>query len=115
MNNPFGISDKSYNILIDALRRFPEVKEVIIFGSRAKGNYKNGSDIDLAIKGNDSSPLLAMNINGYLNETLPTPYFVDVVDYNSLTNIDLKSHIDRVGLLFYKIENRKEGKLIQQG
>ncbi|MEW5845474.1 MAG: nucleotidyltransferase domain-containing protein [Bacteroidota bacterium] len=47
----FGISEKSYLLIIDVLKSYPEVEAAIIFGSRAKGNYKNGSDIDLALIG----------------------------------------------------------------
>jgi predicted nucleotidyltransferase len=72
-----------------------------LFGSKAKGNYKKGSDIDLAIKGENCSPALALHIQGFINEELPVPYMVDVIDYTSLTHKELKEHIDRVGLTFY--------------
>ncbi len=80
----------------------PAIEKVILFGSRAKGNYKDGSDIDLAILGKNCTPSLAMEINVKLNEGLPIPYFVDVIDYLSLQHPDLKEHIDRVGIEFYK-------------
>ena len=47
----YGLSDQVITKIIDVFTKFPEVKEVILYGSRAKGNYKRGSDIDLAIKG----------------------------------------------------------------
>lgn len=47
-----GITDKSFHLLINTFSSYPEVEQVIIFGSRAKGNFKKGSDIDLTIKGN---------------------------------------------------------------
>jgi len=102
MSNPFGISDKSNKILLETFSKYQEIDEVIIFGSRAKGNYKKGSDIDIAIKGQKSSAKLAMDIKGILNEEAPIPYYVDVVDYNSLNQPELKEHIDRVGKVFYK-------------
>lgn len=49
--NPFGISDKSYKLIYNTFTKIPDVEEVIVFGSRAKGTFKNGSDIDFAIKG----------------------------------------------------------------
>ena len=100
--NTFGITEKSYQLLLNAFIKFEEVEQVILFGSRAKGNYKKGSDIDLAIKGKNSSPSLALNLKAYLNEELPIPYFVDVIDYNSLNYQELKEHINRVGKPFYK-------------
>lgn len=104
MNNIFGISDNSFNLILETFKNFPEVEEAVIFGSRAKGNFKKGSDIDIAIMGKNSSPELALKINGYLNETLSIPYFVDVVDYATITQLELKEHIDRVKTLLYKKE-----------
>jgi predicted nucleotidyltransferase len=101
MSNDFGISDLSYTLLLEAFKRYGQVEEVILFGSRAKGNYKKGSDIDLAIKGKNCTASLALDIKGYINEELAIPYMVDVVDYNSLTHTELKEHIDRMGIVFY--------------
>ncbi len=100
--NTFGISEKSYNLIIEAFIKNAEIETVILFGSRAKGNYKRGSDIDLALKGKNTSPTLALNVSAHLNEELPIPYFVDVLDYNTIDNEDLKAHIDRVGVMFYE-------------
>jgi uncharacterized protein len=102
MNNPFGISDKSYALLLEALAKQPQIEEVIIFGSRAKGNYKKGSDIDFAIKGVNCTAGIALSLKAYINEELPIPYMVDVIDYNSLNHKELKEQIDRIGQLFYQ-------------
>ena len=101
MNN-FGISDKSYQLILSAFSKFPEVEKVKVFGSRAKGNYKNGSDIDLAISGENCTNKTAMNLNGLLNEEIPVPYHIDVVCYNQLKHAELKEHIDRVGIICYE-------------
>ena len=98
----FGITDPSWKLLQETFRSYPQVEEVILFGSRAKGNYSNGSDIDLAIKGEECSKSLALNLQTYMNEVLPIPYMVDVVDYESLDHRELRDHIDRVGKLFYR-------------
>ncbi|MDX2189673.1 MAG: nucleotidyltransferase domain-containing protein [Bacteroidota bacterium] len=100
--NDFGISTKSYDEILKAFTRFPEVEEVIIFGSRAKGNYKKGSDIDLAIKGKNCNSVTALNIATMLNEEIPIPYHVDVVALDDLNHLELKEHILRVGKLFLK-------------
>lgn len=102
MMNRFGISEKSFKLLLEALTKYPQVEEAIIFGSRAKGNSKKGSDIDLAIRGAQCSALLALTLQSYFNEELPIPYMVDVLDYNSLNHQELKAHIDRVGVKFYQ-------------
>ncbi len=100
----FGISEKSFRLIIDVLKRFDEVDSVVIFGSRAKGNYRNGSDIDLALKGDRITPKIILDISGILNEQLPIPYHVDVVNYNCINVPELKEHIDRIGKEFYRKE-----------
>lgn len=99
--NQFGISDRSWTLLQETFRNQPQVKEAIIFGSRAKGNFRRGSDIDLAIKGEECTKELALELQAYMNEVLPIPYKIDVIDYHSLDHHDLREHIDRVGKLFY--------------
>ena len=95
---------------MNAFAAFPQIERVVIFGSRAKGNFRQGSDIDLAIFGKDCSPGIAMDLHSKLNENTPIPYFVDVVDYNSLQQPGLKEHINRVGKVMYVAsEVRKNG------
>lgn len=101
--NQFGISEKSFIMLLETFAKYPQIEEVIIFGSRAKGNYKKGSDIDLAIKGIACNASLALDLRAYINQELPVPYMVDVIDYYSLQHPELKDHIDRVGVVFYKL------------
>ncbi len=100
-NNKFGIYNKSYDLIIATLKLYPEIEKAIIFGSRAMGNYKKGSDIDIAISGNDVSFETTIRLKGQLNDSSPIPYFVDVVDYHSITSEDLKKHIDKFGIIFY--------------
>jgi len=69
-----------------------------LFGSRAKGNYKTGSDLDLAIKGDRITYEITARFADCLNEEKPVPYFFDVVHYEAIANPMLKSHIDRVGI-----------------
>ena len=47
----YGLLDRNLKFILEAISKYPEIEEVIIFGSRAMGNYKKGSDIDLALKG----------------------------------------------------------------
>ncbi len=96
--NPFGISDKSYQILQQYFARKPNIEKVVIFGSRARGTCRNGSDIDLALFGTD---LDEIRIKTEL-EYLPTPYMYDVLDYQKLEKAELKNHIDTIGKIFYQ-------------
>ena len=99
--NEFGITEKSYGLIQETFLKYPDIEEVLVFGSRAMGNYKTGSDIDLAIKGKNASNKIAWDVSGYLNEVLPIPYYIDVVYYEGLTNQEFKEHIDRHGKLCY--------------
>ncbi len=110
MNNTFGISDPSFNCICDTIKKFDDVERAVIFGSRAKGSHKKGSDIDIAIYGSQLKNITAINLLGKLNEEVPIPYFVDVVAPQFTDNIELVKHIERVGIKFY--ENVKRSKEI---
>jgi len=95
----YGLSMANGKRIIDILSRFAEVREAVLFGSRAKGNYKPGSDIDLAVKGPVSKDTLSALLTAFEDSLLP--YFVDVVIYEHITNEALREHIDRVGATVY--------------
>lgn len=103
MNDVFGLSISDIDVIIGILEAYPEINEVIIFGSRAKETYKKGSDIDIALKGMKLEPIVSQ-IAGKLNEETTLPYYFDVVDYESIGSSNLKDHIDRVGIVLYKTE-----------
>ena len=96
------IPEKTLALLKKTLAQFPEIEEAIIFGSRSMNTAKKGSDIDIAIKGKLVTTNTVIKLHGYLEEELSTPYFFDVVDYQTLSNENLKKHIDEEGENFYK-------------
>lgn len=96
----FGLPDKTIEMIKNLFYSYSEISEVKIFGSRAKGNYKSGSDIDLAIFGNVDEKLLR-HIAFELDE-LSTPYKFDVLNYNTIDNEALKQNVDKCGKLLYK-------------
>ncbi|WP_195670214.1 nucleotidyltransferase family protein [Bacteroides intestinalis] len=98
--NKYGISATNGKRITDILSQYAEVQESILFGSRAKGNFKPGSDIDLAVKGPVSKDTLSALLTAFEESLLP--YFVDVVIYEHITNEALREHIDRVGISIYK-------------
>jgi predicted nucleotidyltransferase len=97
-----GLTPKTYLLLMQTFETYPEIEKVILFGSRAKGNYKKGSDIDLVIKGERVTPRLLLQINAILNERLPIPYFIDVLSFSQIYNPSLLDHINRVGKVIYE-------------
>lgn len=96
-----GLSKEDVEKIKEVLKKFPEIEEAVIFGSRALKTQKKGSDIDLALKGKLDHSLVA-KIKGKLEEDIPLPYFFDVVDYPSINNTDLRNHIDQHGDIFYR-------------
>lgn len=73
------------------------ISKVILFGSRAKGTHSNGSDIDLAIKGNNLTINDILDISIELDD-LSLPYKFDLIIYDRITEPALKEHIDSVGI-----------------
>ena len=93
----FGLSQRTINEIKTYFENKSEIEKAVIFGSRAKGNYTTGSDIDFALWTNGNISQILSDL-----EDLPTPYKFDIVDYKNLTNEKLKNNIDNNGILFYK-------------
>jgi len=98
----YGLQQRDINSIIKASEELPEIEEVVLFGSRAIGNFKKASDIDLAIKGIAVNDITVKRLSARLNEELPLPYFFDVVHYESIGNPDFVGHIDRIGKVIYR-------------
>ena len=98
MKNKFGLLNADVEKIISAIKKQPKVQSALIFGSRAKGNFKPGSDVDLVLKGNELDFGIVNQISYWLNEETSMPYKFDVLDYKSISETDLVEHIDRVGI-----------------
>ncbi len=96
-----GLSRKNISQIRRVFERFEEVKEAVLYGSRAKGNYKPGSDIDIALKGEKLNLRLLNKIDFDLDE-LFLPYTFDISIYDHISNKDLVAHIQRVGKILYQ-------------
>lgn len=97
----YGLKQRDLDYLIKALEQFAEIEKAIIFGSRAKGNYKPASDLDIVVKGEKIADNTILKLLDLLEEELPLPYFIDVLHYEKINNKELKEHIDRMGKVFY--------------
>ena len=86
---------------MQALKRFPEIEEAVMFGSRAMGHAKKGSDVDMAVKGSKVTPETLLRLKSFLDEELPLPYLFDLVHYESIQNPEFKTHIDSFGKKIY--------------
>jgi uncharacterized protein len=97
----FGLTEKLLKLIREALAQFPEIEQAIFFGSRSMGNSKNGSDVDIAIKGRGVTVSTVTSLHRILEQDLPLPYLFDIVHYERITNSDLKEHIDQHGQQLY--------------
>ena len=97
----FGLKKGDIEVLQDVFGRFPKIKRVVILGSRAMGNFKKGSDVDLAIMGK-INPDIITHVSMILNEETTLPYFFDILHYSAIASKELKHHIDEHGVLIYE-------------
>ncbi len=97
-----GLSQQTVHKIHAVLAKSPAIEKVVLYGSRAIGNYKHGSDIDITLFGTD----LTLSNSVYpLEEALDElyfPYTFDISIFADLTHAKLREHIERVGLVFYK-------------
>ena len=100
----FGLTDTMIKKIGWHLRHFPQVETAILFGSRGKGNFREDSDIDLALKGDGITDDMLHDIQQTLSQTT-VPYKFDVVIYDKITDPALLEHIQQVGKIFYEKKN----------
>jgi uncharacterized protein len=99
---PYGLRNSDLSHMINAFSQFEAVTAVVLFGSRAKGNYQPGSDVDLAVKGGLITHTTVNQLSDCLNEEKPLPYFFDIVHFDSLSDVPLLEHIERVGIVIFE-------------
>ncbi len=97
----YGLSDSVINKIKRVLRKYPQAEKAVIYGSRAKGNFNNGSDIDLTLHGDTLELQDVLQILDDLDE-LYLPYNIDLSIYDNIEDSDVIAHIDRVGKTFYR-------------
>ncbi len=101
----FGLSQRDIGEILKTFRLFAEIDQAVLFGSRAKGNYKPGSDVDIAIKGKGITHSCVARLSAILNEESPLPYYFDIVHFEQITEPELVQHIERVGQVIYECTN----------
>ncbi|MBD2187944.1 nucleotidyltransferase domain-containing protein [Pseudanabaena mucicola] len=98
----FGLKESTIDKIIAVFAKYPQIHKVILYGSRAKGNYRKGSDIDLTVIGEITYTDLA-KIEDEIDD-LFLPYTFDISIFSDIDNQDLIDHINRVGIVFYEIQ-----------
>lgn len=97
----YGLKEQTIAQINSVFAHYPEVEQVILYGSRAKGTYKTGSDIDLTLKGSDLNLTIINKISNEIDDLL-LPYSFDLSIFSQISNADLVDHINRVGVVFYE-------------
>jgi len=98
-DNDFGFKLGDLNAIVGAISKFPDITKAVIFGSRAKGTYKPGSDVDIVVwSASDES---TRQLSGILNDETLLPYKFDVVNYDQTDNQNLRAQIMATAVNIY--------------
>jgi predicted nucleotidyltransferase len=96
----YGLNEQTIRKICGVLACHPTVKQAVLYGSRAKGNFKPGSDIDLSLHGSELTLKELGDIDSELEELL-LPYSIDLLIFDRLDHVGLREHIERVGKVLY--------------
>jgi predicted nucleotidyltransferase len=97
----FGLKASTIEKITTVLRQYPEIDRAVLYGSRAKGNYRTGSDIDLMLIGEEMTHQHLTRLARQLDDLL-LPYFFDLSIFHRIEDPDLIDHIKRIGVVFYE-------------
>ena len=97
----FGLSDATIEKIRSVFARHPQVEKAVLYGSRAKGTFRNGSDIDLTLFGDGLTYELLSLISRELDDLL-LPYSFDLSLFAHIRDADVIDNIRRGGVAFYE-------------
>jgi predicted nucleotidyltransferase len=100
MSARHGLPGRAVAQIHRVLSQFPEVEKGVLYGSRAKGNFKRGSDIDLTLHGRFLDSRILGRVDDELDDLL-LPYRFHLSIFSKISHADLIDHIRRVGVVFY--------------
>lgn len=99
----YGLKDINIKKIQSVFAKYSHIEKAILYGSRAMENYRNGSDIDLTLEGENLNLSTLLKIENELDDLL-LPYEIDLSLFHKIENPQLKEHINRVGKVFYEKE-----------
>ena len=99
MNTRFGLDSKDIDRIVGVLKRYGQVQEAVIYGSRAQGTYRPGSDIDMTLRGNLDWETFS-RLENELDDLL-LPYEIDLSLYEQIDNLELKTQINQTGQVLF--------------
>jgi len=97
----YGLTDRELALMDSYFFQIANLEKVILYGSRAKGNYKKFSDVDITLLGKEMGVSDLFKLQDLLYES-DLPYMYDVSLFKSLTNPDLIDHINRKGVVLWE-------------
>ncbi len=97
-----GLSDSVIQKICGVLTRYPQVEKAVLYGSRAKGSHRKGSDIDLTLCGGADLTLSVRHTIATELDDLFLPYMIDLSIFSDIGDSDLIEHIQRVGTILYE-------------
>jgi uncharacterized protein len=103
----YGLPDETILKIQAIFSHYPQIEKAVLYGSRAKGTYKNGSDIDLTLMGGDIDISILYRVEEAIDELL-LPYSFDLSLFAGIENANLIDHIRRVGIVFYERDIAKQ-------
>jgi predicted nucleotidyltransferase len=102
MSPRFGLKETTIQKICGLFAKYPQVEKAVLYGSRAKGNHKNGSDIDLTLYGREDLTLnMLYRIMNEMDDLL-LPYSFDLSIFHQINDPDVIDHIQRVVVVFYE-------------
>jgi predicted nucleotidyltransferase len=96
----YGLQDSTIRKIREVIEHYPQVEQVILYGSRAKGSHKNGSDIDLTMCGTALTTKTLFEISEDI-DNLHLPYTIDLSIFSAIDDPGIIEHINRIGVIFY--------------
>lgn len=97
----YGLSDRTLQKIQGVFSHYPQVEKAILYGSRATGAYRNGSDIDLTLCGHALTHSVLSQIDTELDDLL-LPYTIDLSIFHQIDNTAMVEQIQHIGVNFYE-------------
>jgi predicted nucleotidyltransferase len=104
----FGISDQVWRRICEVFEAHPQVEEVLLYGSRAKGAHRDASDIDMVLKGDELSLTDQFRLETELDDLL-LPWHIELCRYHAIQDEAFRREIDRWGQSVYRKEEAQKG------
>ena len=92
-----GLPDDVAARILERLTERPAIQRVVLYGSRALGRQRSGSDIDLCLDAPDMDLAELMVLGAQLDDLL-LPWRIDLQLRHLIRHPGLLEHIDRVGI-----------------